>query len=202
MKTIITIQHTQSIHHTNGMVGSWTDWDLSELGVRQAETLAKNLAAELSEGYVLYTSDLRRARQTAAIVAEKLGITEIRERKELRERNLGEAVGKSVAWLQENIVKQEVTIDDRMFPSAESRRDVWERLTPFLQEILDSPEEKIILVSHGDILSVWNALWLGMQPEQMNHCDLWGAAGSVGIMRAMDNGKRVINRMGDMSYLR
>lgn len=36
MKKIITIQHTQSVHHTNGMVGSWTDWDLSELGVKQA----------------------------------------------------------------------------------------------------------------------------------------------------------------------
>jgi len=33
MKTIITIQHTQSVHHTNGMVGSWTDWELSDLGV-------------------------------------------------------------------------------------------------------------------------------------------------------------------------
>ena len=30
MKHIITVQHTQSIHHTNGMVGSWTDWDLTE----------------------------------------------------------------------------------------------------------------------------------------------------------------------------
>ena len=34
MKTIITIQHTQSIHHTNGMVGSWTDWELSEKGLQ------------------------------------------------------------------------------------------------------------------------------------------------------------------------
>ena len=25
MKNIITVQHTQSVHHTNGMVGSWTD---------------------------------------------------------------------------------------------------------------------------------------------------------------------------------
>ena len=33
MKSIITIQHTQSVHHTNGMVGSWTDWELTELGV-------------------------------------------------------------------------------------------------------------------------------------------------------------------------
>lgn len=33
VKNIITIQHTQSIHHTNGMVGSWTDWDITELGI-------------------------------------------------------------------------------------------------------------------------------------------------------------------------
>ena len=43
MKQIITIQHTQSIHHTNGMVGSWTDWDLSELGVEQAEKIGQKL---------------------------------------------------------------------------------------------------------------------------------------------------------------
>ena len=35
MKNIITIQHTQSVHHTNGMVGSWTDWELTEIGKQQ-----------------------------------------------------------------------------------------------------------------------------------------------------------------------
>ena len=29
MKQILTIQHCESIHHTNGMVGSWTDWALT-----------------------------------------------------------------------------------------------------------------------------------------------------------------------------
>ena len=43
MKTIITIQHTQSIHHTNGMVGSWTDWELSEKGLQQAEKIGSRL---------------------------------------------------------------------------------------------------------------------------------------------------------------
>ncbi len=28
MKNILVVQHTQSIHHTNGMIGAWTDWDL------------------------------------------------------------------------------------------------------------------------------------------------------------------------------
>lgn len=48
MKQIITIQHTQSIHHTNGMVGSWTDWDLSESGIEQAERIGQKLAKQLS----------------------------------------------------------------------------------------------------------------------------------------------------------
>ena len=48
MKTIITIQHTQSVHHTNGMVGSWTDWELSELGVSQAKRIGENLKADFA----------------------------------------------------------------------------------------------------------------------------------------------------------
>ena len=49
MKTIITIQHTQSVHHTNGMVGSWTDWDLSELGIHQARKIGEKLKVERAE---------------------------------------------------------------------------------------------------------------------------------------------------------
>ncbi len=31
MKQIITIQHCQSQHHLNGMMGGWNDWDLRNL---------------------------------------------------------------------------------------------------------------------------------------------------------------------------
>ena len=30
MRRIIAIQHTESMQHVNGMVGSWQDWDLTE----------------------------------------------------------------------------------------------------------------------------------------------------------------------------
>ena len=64
MKNIITIQHTESIHHTNGMVGSWTDWDLSELGVKQAHNIGKRLSKEIKDkDYIIYTSDLKGAPQ-------------------------------------------------------------------------------------------------------------------------------------------
>ena len=99
MKHIITVQHTQSVHHTNGMVGSWTDWDLTDLGREQADHIGKKLKEELAGmNVVMYSSDLKRAKQTAEGIAKYLGIEPIL-RQELRERNLGRCCGKSVQWL-------------------------------------------------------------------------------------------------------
>ena len=202
MKTIISIQHTQSIHHTNGMVGSWTDWDLSELGVQQAKRIGEKLKDELSDReFVMYSSDLKRAKQTAECVGEYLGISPIL-RTELRERNLGRCCGKSVEWLRENLEKQERTIDDRLFSDAESRRDEWNRLKPFFDEIMCNEQKNIIIVSHGDLLSVFNAMFLGMDVESMNHVELFGLAGGVSFMFENNDGKRFIKRISDMSYIR
>ena len=92
-----------------------------------AERIGQKLAKQLSgHKIVMYASDLLRAKHTAEIVAKHMGITP-NIRTELRERNLGKCVGKSVQWLRENIEVQEKTIDDRMFSDAESRRDEWNR---------------------------------------------------------------------------
>lgn len=201
MKTIITIQHTQSIHHTNGMVGSWTDWELSELGVAQAEKIGEKLKAELTgRNFVMYSSDLLRAKQTAEHVGKHLGIEPVLKQ-ELRERNLGKCCGKSVQWLRENLECQEKTIDDRLFSDAESRRDEWNRLKPFFEEIMENDEENIILVSHGDLLSVFNAMFLGLDVESLNTCEIFGLSGGVSYMFVNDEGKRFVKRMSDMSYL-
>ena len=201
MKTIITIQHTQSLHHTNGMVGSWTDWELSDFGKEQAEKIGRNLAEELSEKYVIYSSDLLRAKHTAEIVGKHLGVEPI-FKTELRERNLGEAVGKSVEWLRENMEKPERTVDDRLFPSAESRREEWNRLKPFFDEITSNKEEYIIIVSHGDLLSVFNAMWLGLSVESLEKSELFGVPGGVSFLFENPEGKRFIKKMSDTSYMK
>ena len=201
MKTIITIQHTESVHHTNGMVGSWTDWNLSEKGIFQAENIGKNLSAELSEKYVVYSSDLLRAKETAEIVGKHLGSKPI-YKTELRERNLGEAVGKSVQWLRENMEKPERTVDDRLFPSSESRRDEWNRLKPFFDEITSNGEEYIIIVSHGDLLSVFNAMWLGLPVEFLEKSEVFGVPGGVSFFFENSEGKRFIRKISDTSYMK
>ena len=201
MKTIITIQHTQSVHHTNGMVGSWTDWELSELGVEQARRIGEKLKSELEDRkFVMYSSDLLRAKQTADNVAEYLCITPIL-RNELRERNLGKCCGKSVQWLRENLEQQEKTIDDRLFSDAESRRDEWNRLKPFFDEIMSNDEENIIIVSHGDLLSVFNTMFLNLGVESINNCEMFGLSGGVSYMFENNEGKRFIKRISDMSYI-
>jgi broad specificity phosphatase PhoE len=202
MKNVITIQHTQSIHHVNGMIGSWTDWELSNLGKEQAERIGLKLANEIAEkDYVMYTSDLLRAKNTAEIIAKHLKInlivTDIS-----RERNLGMAVGKSVQWFRENIECQEKTVDDRCFHDAESRRDVWKRLQPFYDEIMSNKAENIIIVSHGDTLSIFNAIWLGLDIEFLNKCDLFGMAGGVSFLHENAEGKHIIKRLSDMFYVR
>lgn len=202
MKTIITIQHTQSIHHTNGMVGSWTDWDLSELGVQQAKRIGEKLQGELAgREFIMYSSDLKRAKQTAENIGEYLGISPVL-RTELRERNLGRCCGKSVKWLRENLEKQERTIDDRLFSDAESRRDEWNRLKPFFDEVMGNEEENIIIVSHGDLLSVFNAMFLGLDVQSINQAEIFGLAGGVSFMFENDEGKRFIKKISDMSYIR
>lgn len=201
MKNIITIQHTQSVHHTNGMVGSWTDWDLSELGLRQADNIGRNLVDHTGGApFVLYSSDLRRAAQTAQAVGKHLGLTPI-FRPELRERNLGKACGKSVQWLRDNLEMQEKTVDDRLFSDAESRRDAWNRLLPFFNEIMENDQENILIVSHGDLLSLFNTMFLGLPVESLEKAELSGLAGGLSRMLVDDNGKRFIKRMGDLSFV-
>lgn len=201
MKTIITIQHTQSIHHTNGMVGSWTDWDLTELGKEQADRIGRSLARQFGDAsFALYSSDLLRARHTAELVGRHFGLTPTPV-PELRERNLGKCVGKSVRWLQENLECQEKTVDDRLFSDAESRRDEWNRLKPFFDSLLENEQEHILVVSHGDLLGVFHAMWLGLDVEALNHCELAGMSGGVSILRMGSDGKRRILCMGDRSFL-
>lgn len=143
MKHIITVQHPQSQHHINGMVGSWTDWSLTEEGLRQARAIAEHLKEVIPAdcSLAIYSSDLKRTKETAEWLEKSFDVAPI-YLQSLRERNLGKCCGKSVKWLKENIEQEEFTIDDCLFSDAESRRDVWQRLAPTYETIMQAEEEK------------------------------------------------------------
>ena len=91
---------------------------------------------------------------------------------------------------------------NKPFKGAESRREAWERIMVFYRQIMKSTDENVIIVSHGDTLSIFNAIWLGLDVEMLNKCDLFGKAGGVSFMHENSDGKHIITRLSDLSYIR
>ena len=55
MREIITIQHTQSEQHLNQMIGSWFDWELTPLGIDQANNMANTCHPKLRQKSTVYS---------------------------------------------------------------------------------------------------------------------------------------------------
>jgi len=202
MKNIIVIQHTQAVHHTNGMIGSLTEWELTDFGKTQAECIGKNILAFIgNKEFVMYSSNQIRARQTADIIGRHLGL-EYTTDDRLREQDLGEAVGKSVDWAHKNTIVWMKNVDDRPFSGTETKREKWNKLLPFVNRIIESNDENVILISHGGTVSIFAAIWLGLKVENLNHSDLSSSAGGVSIFQEDTDGKHTIKRLNDMSFLK
>src|SRR3972149_2472497 len=84
------IRHAETEDNVNGVFQGWRDADLNEKGVRQAEKLAKKLRAMRIDA--VYSSDLKRAYQTALPLAQALKL-DTRRTKDMREHGLGEMEG-------------------------------------------------------------------------------------------------------------
>ena len=74
---IILVRHGEATHHTQHLTGGWTDSDLTEAGRSQLEALAEKLALDFkgrSEKFRILASDLKRAAESAAIIAVRLNM--------------------------------------------------------------------------------------------------------------------------------
>ena len=209
MRKIITIQHTQSEQHLNKMIGSWSDWDLTASGIDQANNIGKRLSSEINVNeYVLYSSDLSRAKRTAEIVGSYLGTSPIYT-EALREFHLGEAIGHSKEWAKNNLccsvfpgtVDWSQKVDDIPFANSETKLDVWNRVSVFLDNVLRATDKNLIIVSHDGTLSILFAIWLGLDIEQLNRISFFGKTGGVSFLCEDDHGNRIIHRLNDMSYI-
>ena len=198
-KTIITVQHTQSVHHTNGHAGAWGDWDLTELGHKQAAEIGRYLKEEgCGNSYVMYASDLKRASQTAQEIANVLNLTPVYN-KLIREVNAGAGNGKPWDWFNANKIPEpeKYDLDYKPFDDAESDRELWNRLYPFYREIVSSSHNKILIVSHGTALSFLQSMLMGQTLEDRSRSRFNGSSGSISRFEIDVNGKvtaKYINR--------
>jgi len=147
--TLHLIRHGETDWNVGRRVQGNTDVPLSAHGREQAEELAARLA-DWPIG-AIYSSDLRRALDTARPLAERLGLELIVD-PILRERNFGAFEGLLDAEVEALLEDPHVfwRDADTRPDKGESRREVWTRVTSFLDRLLaDPPAEEIAIVSHG-----------------------------------------------------
>lgn len=133
--------------------GRWQGWvaaPLSEHGRLQAQKLA-NFIRHIGLG-ALYTSDLRRAVETADLLAEQLGYSPIPDAR-LRERNIGNWQGLTLAEMQAWYPEEYQTLladpDAFKVPGGESRAEVRQRMVSAFEDILaQDKSERVGIVSH------------------------------------------------------
>ena len=87
---IILVRHGEATHHTEHLTGGWTDSELTAAGKVQLQAVASKLAKDFagqSRDLRILTSDLKRAEESARIIAARLGISKLEPYEFLREKN-------------------------------------------------------------------------------------------------------------------
>ena len=160
MARLILVRHGQSVWNASNRFTGWTDVDLSEQGVEEAEDAGRQLADIRID--IIHTSDLVRAQRTAEIIMRHNEASENVSTKydwRLNERHYGALQGLNKAETAEKHGAEQVHIWRRSFdvapPDGESLEMTAERTIPYFTEeiVPDLVSGKNVLVSaHGNSL--------------------------------------------------
>ena len=160
MTTLLLVRHGETDWNADGRLQGQTDRPLSDYGRRQAQQLASELADERFEA--IYASDLSRARVTAEIVGERLGL-EVALDPDLREKDWGTWEGLTAAER------------DRIEFVGESTEAHQERMLRALRRISDrhTGDGRVLVVTHGGSIRRVQVAALGMALPVVENCGTW-----------------------------
>ncbi|HET7683123.1 MAG TPA: histidine phosphatase family protein [Marmoricola sp.] len=164
-RRLVLVRHGQTAWNLEGRAQGHTDVGLDDVGRSQAEAMAGVVAA--MRPTALWSSDLARARQTAATIAAVTGL-EVRTDPRLREFDVGERAGLTIAEFAARFPDEHAAwtaghITGRV-AGAETAADVVGRVVPAIEEIWSatSPRGTTVVVSHGACLKISLAALLGL----------------------------------------
>ncbi len=196
---LVLIRHGETEFNRADIFRGRADPPLNERGLRQARAAAARLAALEMEA--VYSSPLKRAMQTAGIIAGSHGL-EVRSHPLFIDVDYGEWSGKSVdevesAWpLEFSLWKED---PGRLcFPGGERLAEVRERLSRGLEELRDRHGGMVLLVGHKVVNRIILCICLGLGLEGIWRLDQ--SNGAINVIAAADSGW-MLRRMNDVSHL-
>ena len=161
------IRHGQSAGQADSWIAGHSCTGLSALGRRQAEALRERLVAsgELADADVLVASAMRRAIETAEIIAPSIGGLAAREVCGVCEWHPGEADGVKIAEIGQRWPGTP-SIDVSVVPGAESLRVFQDRVAAALDEIIEEHRgQSIVVACHGGVVRASLVHLLGLPIE-------------------------------------
>lgn len=190
--TLYLVRHGQSAGNAEGRFGGHSATPLSELGLHQARITAKALAKERINA--IYSSDLKRAMQTAEALAGLTGL-QINATDVFRERNIGVLEGLTFAEAEKEFPGDYKALVDRnvahVITSGESYRQLVDRVSAAVDGILVKHlGGKIVVFAHtGTICFLTLHLMGALNADTV--CTPWIVTSNCGInkfeFRGRDN---------------
>ena len=172
-------RHGETEFNKEGILqGKEIDSSLNENGLKQAEKISKFLLNKNIK--TIFSSPLKRAKQTAEIVANDLKVNIILNNS-LSEIAYGEASGKKKQDLEklfgeginEKWSSDDPTLDNIKFLNGESKIEVRERVFNFINDLIKSTNDDVLcLSSHGFVIKQLIILAKENNHKGLKNCEL------------------------------
>jgi len=163
---IIFLRHGESVGNAESRWQGQADYPLTERGRDQARALAGRWLAESREFDYILTSPLKRARETADILAEALGVP-IEADPVWMERNIGEFAGMTGEEVSRRFPNRKFNTPFAAIIGDQGEGD-WElylRAGQALHSLLRREAGKYLVVSHGGLLNQVMYAVVGITPH-------------------------------------
>lgn len=190
MALFFLIRHAENDYVGRRLAGWSPGVHLNDEGRAQAARLADRLAnAGIS---ALYSSPLERALETAAPLAERLGL-EVRIRETLGEIRFGEWTGHYLQDLRDDPLWKHYNAfrSSTRAPGGESMLDVQLRMVMEIESLRrQHPEGAVAIVSHGDAIRAAVLHYAGIPLDLMQRIEI--STASVSVILVEDHGPQVL----------
>ncbi|HMS91144.1 MAG TPA: histidine phosphatase family protein [Candidatus Absconditabacterales bacterium] len=155
MTNIYIVRHGQDQDNTNGILNGHRDTPLTEIGISQAEQLAKKIKKSGIVFDKIYSSPLQRAYQTAEIVATYIHMKKPEIVDILIERDFGMMSGKNIKDIEKLCSPDIIKTDTIMYFLSPEGAETFPQLIKRANQALEYIQKQrikgnILLVTHGD----------------------------------------------------
>ena len=179
--TLVLVRHGQSEWNLKNLFTGWRDVELTDLGVEEAKRAGKALKSKKLKFDIAFTSALKRAQNTNALMLAELGQPRLKTIRDvaLNERDYGDLSGLNKDDARKKWGEEQVHVWRRSYdvppPGGESLKDTGARVWPYYIHTIQPQVLKgktVLVTAHGNSLRALIMALDGLTGEEIVKMEL------------------------------